>query len=238
MDLISFLITDTQQQPSITFNLLDSPRTKDVNGATLSRFGAQALIHQNSIIVVGGIVKDILLPFTNEICVSGIKTTAGAEMGLRFSSLPTYLEPRALLIGTTVVSSGEDIIIMGGSAVCFSFGTFWNKGCYTLTRRYTNDTSVSPWKFVQCIDGSVVPKATSTNLPSPAPGIRTLVKVPRVKLSSSADFDKILGTGKPVIIEDLDIGSCTEKWIPGYLKDNVGTEKEVGNHPPTHGKYY
>lgn len=150
------------------------------------------------------------------------------------------LEPRPLLIGTSAISNGDSIIIMGGSAVCFSFGTFWNKGCYTLTTKYsvgpesgedaTNDTTGAPWEFVHTFDGAAAPKPTPISLSSSAPGTQALVKVPRVKVNSSVEFDKILDASKPVILEGLDIGVCTKEWTSEYLKDKVGADREVNIH--------
>ncbi|QSZ35918.1 hypothetical protein DSL72_007040 [Monilinia vaccinii-corymbosi] len=227
-------------QPCITFKLLCSPKIKDQNGITPARFGAQALIHQNDFIVVGGIVKDILLPCSNEIFIGSIESRADAILKLHSSSLLSSLEPPPLLIGTSVASSGDDIIIMGGSAVCFSFGTFWNKGCYTLTTVHPDgskaskypscDASLAPWKFVHSIDGAPAPKSMPNNLPSIAPVTQSLVKVSRVKLNSPVEFDKILDAGKPVILGGLDIGVCVEKWTPEYLKGKVGAEREVIVH--------
>ncbi|KAA8565863.1 hypothetical protein EYC84_009679 [Monilinia fructicola] len=226
-------------QPSITFKLR-SLELKDRTGATPARFGAQTLMHQSSFIVVGGIVRDILLPSSNEIFIGSIESRKDSTPKLHFSSLPSSLEPRPLLIGTSVVSNGDDIIIMGGSAVCFSFGTFWNKGCYTLTTAHSvgskasnhssYDTSLVPWKFIQSIDAAPALKSLPLTLSSSTPVTPSLIKVSRVKLNSSVDFDKILDAGKPVILEGLDIGVCIEKWSPEYLKDKVGAEREVVVH--------
>ncbi|ESZ94708.1 hypothetical protein SBOR_4902 [Sclerotinia borealis F-4128] len=225
----------TAEQPSISFIRLDSPKTRDNNGATLARFGAQTLMHQGNIIVVGGIVKDNLLPFSNEIC-----SMATADPRLHCSSLSSSLAPRALLIGTSAVSNGDNIVIMGGSAVCFSFGTFWNKGCYTLTTGLSGAPQASdevpyiipcsPWEFKRIIDGASAPKSMPTSLPSSALGTQSMVKVPRVKLHSSIEFEKILDAGKPVILEGLGLGVCTNEWTPEYLKDKVGAEREVIVH--------
>ncbi|APA15606.1 hypothetical protein sscle_15g103760 [Sclerotinia sclerotiorum 1980 UF-70] len=228
------------EQPSISFKNFDSPSTKAENGATLARFGAQTLVHEDNIVVVGGIVKDILLPLANEICSSKIESMSTTQHVVCCTSVSTNLEPRPLLIGTSAVSSGDKILIMGGSAVCFSFGTFWNKGCYSLTVKrsdtseasngVTYDTLHGPWKFMRTIDGAPSPKTISTSLLSATPGTQSLVKVPRVKLNSSMEFDKILDAGKPIILEGLDTGVCTKEWTSDYLKDKVGADREVIVH--------
>lgn len=179
------------------------------------------------------------MPLSHEICSSSIEDMTRA--GLSCSSVSMSFEPRPLLIGTSAISNGDNIIIMGGSAVCFSFGTFWNKGCYTLTTKHsddpksgenaTNDASCKPWKFVHTFDAAAAPKSSPTSLSSSAPGTQILVKVPRVKINSSVEFDKILDASKPIILEGLDIGVCTQEWTSEYLKDKVGAEREVNLHP-------
>lgn len=178
------------------------------------------------------------MPLSYEICSSSIEDLTKAELSC--SSMPMSLEPRPLLIGTSAISNGDNIIIMGGSAVCFSFGTFWNKGCYTLTTKNsgdsksgenaTNDASGALWNFAHTFDGAAAPKLAPTSLSSSAPGTQVLVKVPRVKINSSVEFDKILDASKPVILERLDIGVCTKEWTSEYMKDKVGADREVNLH--------
>jgi tRNA wybutosine-synthesizing protein 4 len=69
-------------------------------------------------------VKDQLLSLADEIC------NLDFQDCIVSSVLPRYLPeiPRPLMIGVTVANTGRSFVVMGGSAVCFSFGTFWNKG--------------------------------------------------------------------------------------------------------------
>jgi tRNA wybutosine-synthesizing protein 4 len=51
--------------------------------------------------------------------------------------------------------------------------------------------------------------------------------VPRVRVTSTAEFDRILEAAVPVILEGLDIGPCQEKWTNDYLLKEVGPGREV-----------
>ena len=124
----------------------------------LSRFGAASTHHKSSNYVAGGIIQNRLLESHEEIL--RISYQDG-----KYSIVPVILQhaekqtAHPLLIGTTLVSTPDSLVIMGGSAVCYSFGTFWNKGCYTISvaeqlepqpdisnqqTRYGNDT----WRYM------------------------------------------------------------------------------------------
>jgi tRNA wybutosine-synthesizing protein 4 len=75
-------------------------------------------------------VKNKLLSKSSEVCVFPVKTCA-EEIGSN-SLVALQSSPRPLLIGSSIQYIGGKLLIMGGSAVCFSFGTYWNKGCFTL----------------------------------------------------------------------------------------------------------
>lgn len=124
---------------------------------------------------------------------------------------------------------------MGGSAVCFSFGTYWNTGCYTLQIvddawkcgvQSLGETPNGPWGF-----SHTVAAAKLTALPVGAPPlalVNSMISVTRMKVRISADFDRILRSAKPVILEGLDLGQCSEVWTSSYLKESIGAEREVG----------
>lgn len=179
-------------------------------------------------------MKDELLASPNEIC------SFAAQKDISGLVCPTTLKlaapnPRPLLIGVSVLSVNDSLIVMGGSAVCFSFGTFLNRGCFTiygLSPSSSGDLDAiekptSPWKYV------ATGAATTTNIPrlptSPPSTNNCLVSVPRVRVQSPEEFNRIVEANKPVILEGSSLGSCTEIWTPAYLKDKVGSEREVGH---------
>lgn len=96
----------------------------------VARFGANVVSHEGQTFILGGIVKDQILKSTEEICT----LTSSGCLSPYLSKLSYHQSnsPRPLLIGSTVVSTKESIVILGGSAVCFSFGTFWNEACFTV----------------------------------------------------------------------------------------------------------
>jgi tRNA wybutosine-synthesizing protein 4 len=69
-------------------------------------------------------VKDRLLSLADEICCLDFQDCTISSVLPR---QPPEI-PRPLMIGVTVANTGRSFVVTGGSAVCFSFGTFWNKG--------------------------------------------------------------------------------------------------------------
>lgn len=52
-------------------------------------------------------------------------------------------------------------------------------------------------------------------------------------MSSSADFETLLHTDTPIVLDKLSIGECTAKWTAEYLKTAVGAAREVVVHDST-----
>lgn len=72
---------------------------------------------------IGGILNRQLLDLEDEIY--EVNPKEGHATSPVLLTLPPD-DSRPLLIGLTTASIGNSIAIIGGSAVCFSFGTFWN----------------------------------------------------------------------------------------------------------------
>lgn len=203
-------------------------------------------------------MPDNLIPEHAEILTLDIEREVG-----RLKVDLTDIKPcdtRPLLIGHSIATSGRSLLIMGGGAVCFSFGTFWNKGCYTvLAPEVDGDklldpdkqatVSSEPWSYLNIVDSetSQPPKVSSRVSPLENEKPKEAITIVRRKISSWTDFAAILSSAEPVILEDLDIGSCTELWTNSYLLDRIGQHRDAshflswdssfltyaGNRPPS-----
>lgn len=219
------------QEPTISFNRLQEPNLH----ASLARFGAATANHNGQTFVVGGIIKNEVLASENEICVFSSQK-CHAEFIYPATLRPTTAIPRRLPVGVSILPVKHSLVIMGGSAVCFSFGTFWNKGCFTinLPTTTTNDAEdiiekpKSMWKYMSTGAATVshIPKSNGR----PQSTANSLLGVPRVKIQSSEDFGRIVEANKPVILEGTNLGPCSEVWTPAYLKERVGSEREVSHN--------
>lgn len=75
------------------------------------------------------------------------------------------------------------------------------------------------------------PTGLPVGLPPPA-SANSMISVPRVRIGSAVDFDQILRSAKPAILEGLDLGPCENLWTSDYLKKKVGTDREVSFTEP------
>jgi tRNA wybutosine-synthesizing protein 4 len=217
------------QEPIIAFKHFEETLS-GIQPLTVARFGASAVNHQGLTWIVGGIVKSGILTESTEVCV----VDSQAKVCRAVLSRPSNFAPRPLLIGSSVVSTGSSLLVVGGSAVCFSFGTAWNNGCYTLrmldnTGKCASQKSAgSPirhWRFLHTV---AAPKPTSLPIDMPfQTSVNSMIDTPRMKVGSSVDFDQILRSARPVILEGLDLGPCTNLWTSNYLKEHVGADREV-----------
>lgn len=200
------------------------------------------LNHSGQLLVVGGVTRNVMLTADKEIVLLDVvKGEAGRERIIESSIHCEGAFPRPLLIGSSVSCSGDALVITGGGAVCFSFGTFWNRGCFTLSLRMmpSNEHSenldsqslpLETWRYLQTVE--LVPPgklAKHGGGPSTSNGEKTvdLVTIQRTKISSADNFSAIVSLAEPVILEELDLGSCTTAWTSTYLNDHIGRNSKV-----------
>jgi hypothetical protein len=72
-------------------------------------------------------------------------------------------------------------------------------------------------------------KGTSKLSPGPHSVNNYSVRVLRVKIQSAEEFSHIVEARNPVILEGSSLGLCTEIWTPGYLKEKIGSKREVSH---------
>jgi tRNA wybutosine-synthesizing protein 4 len=194
----------------------------------LGRFGASISTTREHTVVIGGISTKGCLSHEHEVLLLGKHSLRRlvTETGSQLSVTPVSAAPseprRPLLIGhsSSAVDDGQNILIVGGGAVCFSFGTYWNEGSWLL--KAPTAEQINEWVLVE-------PSATTADLTISTPSTEAVqaASIPRVKISSPEEFQAILAAAKPVILEGLDIGPCVSLWTKEYLQENVGQEREV-----------
>lgn len=210
--------------PTISFQRLTNFETD----AGIARFGANVVRHQGQIYVIGGIIKDEMLKSPNEICAFQLRDCAGSCSSALLKRHPDC--PRPILVGMTTVSTGDSLLIMGGSAVCFSFGTFWNRGCFYFSpeKQLGNiNPIIQPWKYLQTVEAEVAQENSRDLGPEAGLDQCNTKDVPRIRISSPEDFEKVVQSSSPVVLEGLEIGPCTSKWTAEYLKEQIGADREV-----------
>lgn len=216
--------------------------------ATLCRFGASAVKHCGLTAVIGGIAPTDLIPEVEDIVfLDASKKQKQATVALSST--------RPLLVGHTVASTKDGLVVIGGGAVCFSMGTFVNKGCYTImparseTGCYTfmpksgdsDETECTcdvlakppvPYQYLETLDPKPDSKEPAANLPSSVfSTAHEPVTIRRRNISSPSEFKSIMTAGQPVVLEGLNLGPCTESWKDDYLLDKIGRDRSVCTNP-------
>ncbi|TGJ83075.1 hypothetical protein E0Z10_g5689 [Xylaria hypoxylon] len=202
--------------PTISFEPIVSSTNTEL---LVCRFGASALlIDDESIAVVGGIQHDGIVPRVNEILIVDAS------------------DSRLEILSHCSLASSDKLSVMGGGATCFSMGTYWNEGCYTLDLgslfgASLTSTSRGPLKFQRLIEVTDQPQPTKNVSGSDIRSQRaTISDIPKIRVSTEDDFERILKAGKPVIIESSDLGTCVSKWTGTYLTENIGSQRKIVVH--------
>ena len=204
------------------------------NAAILGRFGAQLVRTNRGILMVGGVCGGKMLTSQDEI--------------LNMKTLRTHpvQGKRALFVGTQITDVDGGLIVLGGGANCFSFGTYWNKpsiltdspeaslrcGWHLLSTQRP-DSSAGQWDLAeraaapqqmhQQPNGHVshIPPAQSDlRLPEPT-------SIQRRSLAQGVDFEQYVNEGRPTVFSEGDIGPCTDMWNNNYLKEAIGLDRRV-----------
>jgi len=205
-----------------------SDADSDIPAQIPGRFGAALVDHAASgrLLLVGGVKSGGLLTQDEEIF----------DL-VKYAGVKTQYDERPLLVGMSAVCAtdqdGEptEMLVMGGGATCFSFGTCWSTS-YAFSGKSLGE-AVKQWHSLEGPTPVVVPSPPSlpSRLTSSKPQlVPETVSVQRSRLQSAVQFDDIRRKAEPVIIEGLDIGTCNQRWTPEYLRQQVGTDRQIVIH--------
>lgn len=200
----------------------------------LARLGASYSVIRNELLLIGGVAKQGCIPKDYEILsILGSFSAFGEyekEMELRVACVLPKKDPdvpRPFLIGhSTHRTVRETTLIAGGGATCFSFGTYWNQGCWLL---YDRESGVSShWALVK-------PKSSKAlNRPVRKEGtFHDPTMVDSIHPCSETDFLTILRDGKPRLLTGLDLGPCVSLWTPSYLLSKIPSSQNIVVHSAT-----
>lgn len=104
------------------------------NASILGRFGAQMVRSEHGILLVGGIAGGRMLTRHDEI------------LNMRSLRPFSVKNARPLFVGACVQDVDGGLLLLGGGATCFSFGTYWSKSCFLTTAPRARDDQT--WKLV------------------------------------------------------------------------------------------
>lgn len=156
---------------------------------------------------------------------------------------------RSLLVGHSVCALGGVIFIIGGGAVCFSFGAFWNVKpvifSVTTNHEQYNLRLIAHEKPIFSIGENAdhgtsgksdfAPDRLSTSqASSPVSSRRKGLSTPSTQdvfvAPTSNALIQSMRSGKPAVLRKGLSGFSEENWSPTALKDKIGAEREVIVH--------
>ena len=214
-----------------------------------ARVGAQLIESHHHFILVGGIGNQIYgacdeilelekqEPFNDG--QAWYLTCWGTDKGV----------PRSLLVGHSVCALGSIIFIIGGGAVCFSFGAFWNVKPVTFSvtanhvqynlRLITHEKPI--FSIGENADHRTLGTSGSARDPLSTPQASSPVSSRRKDSSTTSTQNVFVAptsnalinsmrSGKPAVLRKGLSGFSEEKWSPAALKDKIGAEREVIVH--------
>ncbi|KAK4228360.1 methyltransferase [Podospora fimiseda] len=227
---------DDVKKPRITFTRLRPSEDLSENDSyrLVTRFGASCVRHGDEYILVGGVARDHILSHQDEVL--AFSTTESTFKITRRIVRGESSIPRPLFTGHSTVSlKYGQIVTMGGGATCFSMGTFWNKGVYTLSLPSADDNAASGtgprWVHERTVDIIPGERSTTASKQQLDGDVGAQIKpIERVQLKTKDDFIKIVQTGQPVVLEGLDVGSCVSAWTLEHIAEKIGKETKVVVH--------
>ncbi|KAH7116090.1 hypothetical protein B0J11DRAFT_117254 [Dendryphion nanum] len=238
-DIWEFHISAAQQTERIEgrFTERTNGLSSQIANLPYARVGATLVPFADGMLLIGGVSGKNILGSAGDI-LSISTSSPGSAVQIGYANA-LYPADSYLLVGCGVTAVGRDeILIAGGGAVCFSMGSFWNEGCLTITK--PESVTLQHWS-VSVMD-SVVKSPRQNLKPTPSKNKgkekskekkragSKVATVSTVQIDSADDFVPLVSASKPVIIQGLDLGPCTECWTLDYLKDKIGADREIVIH--------
>ena len=223
------------------------------------RFGAVFTQHLNFLLLLGGIAEQGLPRASPE--------GTGDVLTFELSSLrdhhgkplfryipygsPTMVNSdirQPLLIGHSAIVQDDIVHIIGGGAICFSFGSFMNSTSWHILRKngMRFDVSIGLLKELNktAVHNSVamegrddaeedrVAEQEDNEDSTPEKLTRTteFIAVNRISTKARDTLSRRVAKRKPCVFEKVDLGDCTWKWTPEYLKQALGSERLFDVH--------
>ena len=199
------------------------PETEHLIGRT----GATLTNSMLGVLLVGGMAEK-LIPQSMEIIMLFQENTDDCQKSVwNWASVDFRTNgQRPLLIGHNTFASSDSVAVLGGGAVCFSFGTFWNENILSISHR---DQDPKPIDEINAKEPKRTPTQGSVAEILVPLNLRGTVRRDN-SIQSSLDFENILNDGRPVIMGSMPIGLCMTDWTLPNLVAKIGGHRAVVVH--------
>ena len=226
----------------------------------LFRFGAVLIRYRDFLLLIGGIAEEGLPRADPEskgdilaIGLSILQDHQGKPLlELMPCESPTVVTSdirQPLLIGHSAILQNDMVHIMGGGAICYSFGSFMNFTSWHISREGDTRFVVSTGQLTEpsktAFRSSIategqndaeekrirVEQEDNEHREHDKPTATTrFIAVNRVVSKAEENLSRRVTKRKPCVFEEVDLGDCTWKWTPEYLKQALGSERLFDVH--------
>ena len=193
----------------------------------IGRLGATLTKSMLGVLLVGGVAEK-LIPQSIEVIRIFQENTDDCRKSI-WNWAPVDIRitgQRPLLIGHNTFASSDSVAVLGGGAVCFSFGTFWNETILNISNR---DQEPKSFLEVNAEEPNQTPTQKSVAKVLKPLNLRSTVRRDD-QIQSSLNFEHILNDGRPVIMGSMPIGLCTTDWTLPNLVAKIGGHRAVVVH--------
>ena len=193
----------------------------------ISRFGATITQGRSSVFLVGGLAHQGVLSAEFDVVQILLKDPI-TVIPYHFHKSPQV--PAPLLVGHSSIWDGQGLVIVGGGAICFSFGNYSNVGVWRKIPG--GDVQYKPWSlWAETLQeeepSSKRLRLTINGKPGDARSARELsVSMPDHPFKNLS-FEEIVREAQPMVRRGLKLGPCTHKWTTEYLKRAIGSDLKV-----------
>ena len=199
----------------------------------MGRMGACLTRSSIGLLLIGGVSSNFLTQEHEIVCLS--QEVSHVTQALRWvwkMVICQITKQRPLLVGHSTHTWRDLVIVLGGGAVCFSFGTYWNTELITLstsnaqgscapTHHGPKDETTSPQRL---LGDSRAGQLTASEKRQRCFDATTLT---RLQLESPEDLDRFIKQGRPVVISANDLGPCMRQWTLDTLTLKIGADRTV-----------
>lgn len=164
-------------------------------------FSHSSFVHNNQLYIVGGYYESSKVG--NDVgYVLGLSSFTWRNLSIQ-NSFQSSDKKRMLVKHSAIMVEDARIFIIGGGAMCFSFGIFFNPPDILILEQSKKLTEIGAKLDLSLLNWQTVPKISNP---------------------TSEMFHEIIRYGKPVILTNVDIGTCTSTWSLEHLKKFAGEE--------------
>ncbi|KAL9607931.1 MAG: hypothetical protein Q9167_007201 [Letrouitia subvulpina] len=234
-DIYHWTFRDVEMDPRIQLTKINNSLIRPTSLApALYRFGAQIMSSLDGLLLIGGVSNQIF-PRNREIIRLSMEHR---EMKDEFHPPlqltlvdPSYDKQRPLLVGHVSCFCDNSTALVGGGALCFSFGTYWNERIWTLRTRLKDDGSPGLWHIERIRENKgqgYVERNKSDDIGRKAS--QHITGILRTNIKTASEFERLLHDSRPAVMEGLDLGPCVRDWSLDALKAKIGSNRMVVVH--------